>query len=96
MHKWSWNHWTLSLTLPSLFSTESRTLWKPRKKFLNLNVKGKINFLLYGSQSAISKSLNHEIAKFVISYILETDPFDRPLFCPNQWFLDGLFLDMYL
>ena len=34
MRKWSWNHWTLSFTLPSLFFAEIRALWKPRKSWL--------------------------------------------------------------
>ena len=59
-------------------------LEKVDSSFLNLNVKDKLNFLLYGSQSAISKSSNHEILKSVINYIKETGRFDRPLFCPNQ------------
>ena len=54
-------------------------LEKVDSRFLNLNVKDKVNFLLYGSQSATSKSSTHEILKFVINYIKETD-----LFCPNQ------------
>ena len=44
-------------------------LEKVDASFLNLNVKHKVNFLLYGSQSATSKSSNHEILKFVINYI---------------------------
>ena len=56
-------------------------LEKVDSSFLNLNVKDKVNF---GSQSATSKSSNHEILKFVINYIKETGRFDRPLFCPNQ------------
>ena len=59
-------------------------LGKVDSSFLNLNVKDKVNFLLYGSQSATSKSSNHEILKFVINYIKETGRFDRPLFCSNQ------------
>ena len=53
-------------------------------RFLNLKVKEKDSFLLYGSESATSKSSNHEIVKFVIKYIKETARFDTPLFCPNQ------------
>ena len=56
---------------------------KVDSSFLNLNVKDKVSFLLYDSQSATSKSSNHEILKFVINYIKETDRIDRPLFCPN-------------
>ena len=52
--------------------------------FLNLKVKEKFSFLLYGSQSTTSKSSNHEILKFVIKYIKETAHFDTPLFCQNQ------------
>ena len=59
-------------------------LEKVDSSFLNLNVKDKVNFLLYGSQSATSKSFNHEILKFVINYIKETGRFDRPLFCQKQ------------
>ena len=57
---------------------------KVDSNFLNLNVEDEVSFLLYGSQSATSKSSNHEILKFVINYIKETGHFDRPLFCPNQ------------
>ena len=59
-------------------------LEKVDSSFLNLNVKDKVCFLLYDSQSATSTSSNHEILKFVINYIKETGRFDRPLFCPNQ------------
>ena len=59
-------------------------LEKVDSNFLNLNVKDKVRFLLYGSQSATSKSSNHEILKFLINYIKETGRFDRRLFCPNQ------------
>ena len=45
------------------------SLEKVDSSFLNLKVKEKVNFLLYGSQSATSKSSNHEILKFVIKYI---------------------------
>ena len=66
-----------------LYSPQRLELFENLEKvdasFLNLNVKDKVNFLLYGSQSAISK-----ILKFVINYIKETGRFDRPLFCPNQ------------
>ena len=55
-------------------------LEKIDSSFLNLNVKDKVSFLLYGSQSATSKSSNHKIYKFVIDYIKETGRFDRPLF----------------
>ena len=66
------------------------------EKFLILKVKDKVSLLLYGSQSATYKSSNHEFLKFVINYIKETGRFDRPVFCPNQLFLDYFFLDMYL
>ena len=59
-------------------------LEKVDSSFLNLNVKDKVNFLLYSSQSATSKSSNHEILKFVINYIKKTGRFDRALLCPNQ------------
>ena len=65
-----------------------KNLEKVDSSFLNLNVKDKVCFLLYDSQSATSTSSNHEILKFVINYIKETGRFDRPLFCPNQSFLD--------
>ena len=39
-------------------------LEKVDSSFLNLNVKDKVSFLLYGSQSATSKSCNHEILFF--------------------------------
>ena len=59
-------------------------LEKVDSSFFNLKVKEKINFLLYDSQSATSKSSNREILKFVIQYIKETAHFDTPLSCPNQ------------
>ena len=78
-----------------LYSPQTLELFENFEKvdssFLNLNVKDKVIFLLYGSQSATFKSSNHEIPKFVINYIKETGPFDRPLFCPNQGFLDFFF-----
>ena len=71
-----------------LFSPQRLELFENLEKvdssFLNLNVKDKVNFLLYGSQSATSKSSKHEILKFVINYIKETGRLDRLLFCPNQ------------
>ena len=66
-------------------------LEKVDSSFLNLKVKEKVSFLLYGSQSITPKSSNHEILKFVIKYIKETARFDTPLFCPNQLFFDGFF-----
>ena len=36
--------------------------------FLNMVGKDKVSFLLHGSQSATSRSSNHEIPKFVINY----------------------------
>ena len=59
-------------------------LEKVDSSFLNLNVKDKGSFLLYGSQSGTSKISSHEILKFVINYIKESGRFDRPLFCPNK------------
>ena len=71
--------------LPSLQRLELfENLEKVDSSFFNLNIKDKASFLLYGSQSATSKSSNHEILKFVISYIKETVRFEIPLFCPNQ------------
>ena len=71
-----------------LYSPQRLELFENLEKvdasFFNLNVKGKVNCLLYSSQSAISKSSNHEILKFLINCIKETGRFDRPLFCPNQ------------
>ena len=71
-----------------LYSPQRLELFGNLKKvdssFLNLNVKDKVSFLLYGSQSAASKSLNHDILKFIINYIGETGRFDRPHFCPKQ------------
>ena len=82
-----------------LYSPQRLELFENLEKidssFFNLNVKDKVSFLLHGSQSATSKSFNHEILKFGINNIKETGRFDRPLFCPNQLFLD-FFLHMYL
>ena len=69
-------------------------LEKVDSSFLNVNVKDKVSFLLYGSQSIPSKSSNHKILKFVINFIKETGHFDRPLFVQTNDFL--IFLDMYL
>ena len=77
-----------------LYSPQRLELFETLEKvdsFINLNVKDKVSFLLYSSQSATSKSSNHEILKFVINYIKETGRFDRPLFCSNQRFLDFFF-----
>ena len=77
-------------------------LEKVDSSFLNLKVKEKVSFLLYGSQSATSKSSNHKILKFVINYIKETARFNRPLFLSKPmiswWFCFFVlfFLDMYL
>ena len=58
-----------------LFSPQRLELFENLKKFdssfLNLKVKEKVGFLLYGSQSATSKGSSHEILKFVIKYIKE-------------------------
>ena len=62
----------------------SENLEKIDTSFFNLNVKDKVSFLLFCSQSATSKSSNHETLKLVINYIKESGHFDRPLFCPNQ------------
>ena len=71
-----------------LYSPQRLELFENLEKvdasFLKLNVKGKVNFLLYGSQSATSKSVNHENLKFVINFIKGTGRFNRPLFCINQ------------
>ena len=72
IRKWSSNSWTFSLALQSLaFSAELfENLVKVDSRFLSLNVKDKASFLSYGSQSASSKSSNHEILKFVIKDFL--------------------------
>ena len=74
-----------------LYSSQRLELFENLEKidssFLNLKVKEKVSFLLYGSQSATSKGSNHEILKFVINYIKETGRFDRPLFCQTNDFL---------
>ena len=62
-------------------------LKKVCSSFLNLNVKDKVSFLLYVSQTATSKRFSHDILKLISNYIKETGRFDRPLLCPNQWFL---------
>ena len=71
-----------------LYSSQRLELFENLEKidssFLNLKVKEKVSFLLYGSQSATCKSSNHEFLKFVIKYITETARFDTPLSCPNQ------------
>ena len=74
----------------------TENLLKVEASFLNLNVKDKVSFLLYDSQSATSRWSIHEILKFVVNSIKETGCFDRSHFCPNQWFLDGFYSDMYL
>ena len=56
-------------------------LEKVDSRFWNLKVKNKVSFLLYGSQSATSKTSNDEILKFVIKYVI---------IYPDQCFLDVL------
>ena len=63
-----------------LFENLEKVDWS----FLNLKVKEKVSFLLYGSQSATSKNSNHKIFKFVTNYIEEAACFDTPLFLSNQ------------
>ena len=48
---------------------------KNDSSFLNLNVKDKFSFLLYGSQTATSKIFNHDTLKIVISYTKDTGRF---------------------
>ena len=75
-------------TTEHLYSPQRLGLFENLEKidssFLNLNIKDKVSFFLYGSQLATSKSSNHEILKFVINYIKETGRFDKPFFCSNQ------------
>ena len=71
-----------------LYSTQRLKLFESLKKadsiFLNLNEKGQVNTLLYGSQTNDSKCVNQEILKLVITYIKATTRFDRSLIS-NQW-----------
>ena len=71
-----------------LYSPQRLELFENLKKvdssFLNIKVKDKVSFLLYGSQSATFKSSNYKICIFAINYIKETGHVDIPLFCPNQ------------
>ena len=55
-------------------------LEKVDSSVLNVKVKEKVSFLLYRSQSATSKSSNHEMFKFVFKYIKEAAHFDTLLF----------------
>lgn len=48
---------------------------KNYSSFLDLNVKDKFSFLLYGSQTVTSKIFNHDILKTVISYTKDTGRF---------------------
>ena len=60
-------HFLLCCHLYSLHRLELfENLKKVDSSFLNLKVKEKVSFLIYGSQSATSKSSIHEILKFVI------------------------------
>ena len=65
------------------YSTQRLELFESLKKtdsiFLNLNEKGQVNTLLYGSQTNDSKCVNQEILKLVITYIKATTRFDRSL-----------------
>ena len=70
-------------------------LEKVDSSFLNLNVKNKISFLVYGSQSATSKISYHEILKFVINYIKELVVLIDLFFVQtNDFFM--FFFNMYL
>ena len=79
-------HFLLRCHLYSLQRLELfENLEKIDSNFLNVNVKDKVCFLLYGSQSVTTKSFSHDIYQcFNCNYIKETGRFDRPLFCPNQ------------
>ena len=52
--------------------------------FLKLNPKNLVQFLLYGSQTNDTKTLNRDILESVITYIKTTARFDRPLINVNQ------------
>ena len=86
-------HFLLSCHLYSLQRLElSENLEKVDSIFLNLNFKDKVSFLLYGSQSVTSKTLNHDILNIMINYIKESGHFDSPFICANQWFFYALLL----
>ena len=72
------------------------SLEKVDSSFLNLNVKDKVSFLLYGSHSATSKRSNDEIVNFVINYIKGTGRFLIDLFFVQTNNFLMFFLDMYL
>ena len=82
-----------------LYSPQRLELFENLEKvdscFLNLKVKEKVSFLLYGSQSATSKSSNHDILKFVIKYIKETARFDTPLFVQTNDFFFKHYVVIY-
>ena len=59
------------------------SLKKVNSDFFNLNEKGQVNTILYGSQKSDSKCANQEIRKFVTAYIKATSHFDR-LLTSNQ------------
>ena len=52
--------------------------------FPKLNPKNQVQFLLYGSQTNDTKTLNCDILKNVITYIKATARFDKPLINVNQ------------
>ena len=70
-------------------------LEKVNSSFMNVNVKDKVSFLLYGSQPATFKNSDHETLKFVINYIKETGRLIDLFFVKTNDFLI-FFLDMHL
>ena len=52
--------------------------------FFNLSAKDQANILLYGYSSKKPISLNEDIIKLVINFLIESGRFDRPLISFNQ------------
>ena len=57
---------------------------KINSSFFKLSAKDQINILLYGYSSKKSISLNEDIIKLVINFLIASRRFDRPLISFNQ------------
>ena len=52
--------------------------------FFKLSAKGQVNILLYSYSSKKPISLNEDIIKLVINFLIESGRFDQPLVSFNQ------------
>ena len=62
----------------------SDKLNKINSSFFKLSAKDQVNILLYGYSSKKPISLNEDIIKLVINFLIESGRFDQPLISFNQ------------